>query len=510
MTFHSILFEENDDQPIKETDQAPAFFADLHLDQVIDAVTAGKEEYNLKPLFYSPLSDVSNVTYRHEIMQDLESPVLFERLVAFGQRMRAMREHLAQAEKLHYQLQKEAWFLETVGIYCQSVEDLLGDLSSSPIRSRGLQSFREYLKNYVESAAFTSLHSETRKLKADLWAVTYCILIKEGSFTVSKYNDEADYSAEVEDTFERFKQGATKDYSVKFVSWPEMNHIEAKVLEFVAQLHPQVFLELEKYCAEHGDYLDHTISTFDREIQFYIAYLQYAALLRDRGLKFCYPHVSKTCKEVLAHETFDLALAHKLLRTNSSVVCNDFYLKGKERIFVVSGPNQGGKTTFARTFGQLHYLANIGCPVPGSKATLLLFDRLFTHFEREESIKTLRGKLLDDLVRIHKILKQATSQSVLVMNEIFSSTALQDAVLLSRKVMERIIELDLLCVWVTFIDELASFGEQTVSMVSTIVPEDPTKRTYKILRRPADGLSYAMSIAEKYGVTYQRIKERLR
>jgi DNA mismatch repair protein MutS len=179
-------------------------------------------------------------------------------------------------------------------------------------------------------------------------------------------------------------------------------------------------------------------------------------------------------------------------------------------ILLVTGPNQGGKTTFARAFGQLHYLASIGCPVPGSDAQLTMFDRLFTHFEQEESMATLRGKLKDDLVRIYDILEIASGRSIIILNEIFSSTSLQDARALGLEILEKIARLDCLCVCVTFLDELSTANQKIVSLVAGMSTEDPVLRTFKIERRPADGLSYAEAIAEKYQLSYLGLQRRLR
>ncbi len=98
---------------------------------------------------------------------------------------------------------------------------------------------------------------------------------------------------------------------------------------------------------------------------------------------------------------------------------------------------------------------------------------------------------------------------MLILNESFGSTTLEDALLVGADVIRQIVALESLCVFVTFVDELAAFGESTVSMVGMVADDDPAIRTYEVMRRPADGLAYAEAIAEKYGLTYRSLRRRV-
>ncbi len=505
--FQSILFDD-EVAPAQSVGQ-PAFFGDLNLDQVVDAITAPKQDYELKPFFYQLPQRLETIFYRHEVMRDLDNEAMMTAIHDFAEQMVIARRYLRLVEKLYDPHHKRGWFLEAALVYCQAVLTLQQRLDAVSFTARGWQAFIEYLREYVASIQFQTLLNEARSVQQSLDEVSYCLTLhNNGTVRVRRHEDESDYSVDVTQTFARFQQGAVKDYRLN-LQYSGMNHIEAQILELVVRLFPHPFAELERFCQQHPDFMDERIETFDREVQFYVAYLQFIADMRQKGLPFCYPEMTQQRGDSFVEQGFDLALAYQLLYRSTPTVCNDFFLQGDERVLVVTGPNQGGKTTFARMFGQVHYLARLGCLLPGRRARLFFFDQLFTHFEREEDMRNLRGKLHDDLLRIHEILTQATPNSLIILNEIFASTTLKDALFLSQEIMRRVSELDLQGVWVTFMDELATYNEKTVSMLSTVDADNPAERTFRILRRPADGLAYALSLAEKHRLTYQQIQERI-
>ncbi len=489
-----------------QRDHAP----DLHLDQILSKIVDGRDDAaGLETLFFQRTRDVDVVHYRHEVFRDLDDVPLWKALLQFCTSTREVLSHISQARAMRVLEQRQGWTLDAVGIYCAALRKLVSDLEEMRPKSRGMLDFYRYLAQYAESEAFGRLEAEAAECKSALGDVAYCVNIDGGRVTVTRYEGELDYSEEIQSVFERFQQGAVRSYLVSYRVWPGMTYVSQQVLGLVVRLFPEEFALLSRFATRHGDFFDPEVHRFYRELQFYVSYRQLVDFMRGGGLDFCYPEVDAQSKEELAEDTFDLALAIRLASEGQKVVDNEFRLDRGERIFVVSGPNQGGKTTFARTFGQLHHLAALGVPVPGRRARLFLCDRIFTHFEREEDHSGTAGKLEADLLGVQQTLRSASALSVVIMNEVFSSTSLEDNRFLGTETMQKLIELDCLTVYVTFVDELASLAPSVVSMISMIVPDDPAQRTFKVVRGPANGLAYALALAEKYRLTYGQLLERI-
>ncbi|HEU5265367.1 MAG TPA: hypothetical protein VFU35_01660, partial [Jatrophihabitans sp.] len=344
--FRSVLFPGGAPEPtVGEPAGQPEYFGDLNLDQVEDALTRGRDQYELEPFFRQPLTDIAIMRYRQDVFRDLDRDEVRSQLTGFAEHMASVCKIRTYAAKLRDRQPSRRWLLNAVDEYCRAVVDLQQGLRDVEPRSAGLVGLANYLGDHVAGQAFRALRRESRDLLDQFERLRFALLIRGGKLTVARYDGEPDYCAQVLATFERFRQGDVKDHRARLGSDPFMSHVEVAILDLVAQLFPELFAQLGEFCASHADFVDPTVARADRELQFYLGYHAYTAPLRRAGLRFSYPEVSTTAKRVAAEDTFDIALADKLVTEQAEVITNDFRLDGDERILVVSGPNQGGKTT---------------------------------------------------------------------------------------------------------------------------------------------------------------------
>ncbi|NOX15656.1 MAG: DNA mismatch repair protein MutS [Epsilonproteobacteria bacterium] len=508
MQFSSILFEQS--RRPQELPNELDIYKDLNLDQIIDKTVAFKKEFDIKKFFYMPLDNEKIITYRQNILKDLQNNEFYHRVDEFAQKMLEIKKQQKIIETIEYKEYKNGWFLQMASVYCEALDTFLKALRSADLHSSGFLLFYDYLQTYLNSDEHKSLQNDVQKLKTELASVSYEIGINGLTFKVRKYDDEIDYAQEIERVFHKFEQDEVSVQDCQFDKNSGINHVNAKILEFVGKLYPLVFSNLENFAQKHKEFIEKSFWVFANEVEFFISYIYYISKINSPTLSFSYPKMSMKSRSIDVLDGFDISLAYSLAFEKKLVVTNSYYLKEKERVMVISGANQGGKSTFTRAFGQMSYLSKLGLSVPAREAKLFLVDNIFTHFEKEEEISTLHSKLEEDLVRVHDIFDKATTRSLIILNEIFSSTSLQDAIFLSEKTMEKIDKLDLLCIWVTFIEKVNNMSAKTVSMISDIDKQDIEHRTYKIIRKEADGLAYAKSIAAKYHLNYKQILQRVK
>jgi hypothetical protein len=463
----------------------------------------------LQALYRAPLQDLTVLRYRQDALRDIQQAPVLSALQGFQQAMRGMREHLRRAKRAYNAIEGQRWFVDAAVAYGHAVNALQQALLAADLQSMAMQALRAHVAALCASDALKACMTEAQALVDALAQVRYAVRIDGTTVSVLQDPGEPDYTATVADTFARFRQGEVKDYRTQFNPTSGLNHVEGQILDRVALLHPAVFGRLARFRSTQADFADDRMLRLDRELAWFLSWHEFTQRFVRAGLPLCVPQLMTEPGGIDARDAYDMALARQCVEARQPVVCNDFALTGEERLLVVTGPNHGGKTTLARTVGQLHYLAALGLPVAARSASLLLCDRVFTHFERVEDITNQRGKLQDDLVRMHHILTAATPRSLVLMNEIFSSTTLDDALWLARRIMARLSNIGAACVLVTFLDELATFDAHTVSMVGQVDADDPTIRTFKVLRQAADGKSYALALARKFGVTREQLLQRI-
>ena len=130
----------------------PEYFHDLNLDQVTSDIVSGFGFYELNEFYYHPLRDLSSINFRHQVFADLMDDDIFAAFNDFSIGLQRMRARIERSQKLHNLRQRHRWMLDAVEGYCATVNELAGKSQELNIRSRGLNKFVSFLKDYLQQS----------------------------------------------------------------------------------------------------------------------------------------------------------------------------------------------------------------------------------------------------------------------------------------------------------------------------------------------------------------------
>jgi DNA mismatch repair ATPase MutS len=229
---------------------------------------------------------------------------------------------------------------------------------------------------------------------------------------------------------------------------------------------------------------DHILSFFSMlraELGFYVACLNLDEQLGEKEEPTCFPVPLPAGKPMLAaRQLYDVSLAFHL---GSRVVGNTVDADGKW-LAVITGANQGGKSTFLRSVGSAQLMMQAGMFVGAESFSANVCDGVFTHFKREEDATMTRGKLEEELNRMSEIAATIRPTSLLLCNESFASTNEREGSEIARQVVRALIEAGVKVFYVTHLFDLANgFYRQQLEMALFLRAERQPdgRRTFRLL-----------------------------
>lgn len=261
------------------------------------------------------------------------------------------------------------------------------------------------------------------------------------------------------------------------------------------------------------------------ELHFYLGAVKLVRRFRDLGLPLCQPDIAPIearCCEVAGSYNVNLALHLQWEKDVSQrIVRNEVSLGDRGRIAILTGPNQGGKTTYLQAIGLTFVLAQAGLLVPGTQARLSPVDGLFTHYPVEEALEKGTGRLGDEAKRLHELFGRATRHSLILLNETFATTSAGESFYLAQDVVRVLQLMGVRAVFATHLHDLAAAADelnatttgdgQVISLVASPIATggDGGHRSYIVQPGPPLGRSYAQEIATRYGVSLEQLTDLL-
>ena len=276
---------------------------------------------------------------------------------------------------------------------------------------------------------------------------------------------------------------------------------------------------VQMYVLENTDFLLGLMP----EIEFVVKGAELQQKLAARGCPLCTPTLLPMEERIFrATGLYNPAVALKLA-AGEEVVPNDIaFDRSPENamIYVLTGPNRGGKSVITCAIGLCQVMLQLGMYLPAVTCEISPADGIFTHFPTGADDTIDKGRLGEECARLGEIFDAVTPHSLVLLDESLSSTGSYEASYIAAEVLAGLAQAGCRCLFSTHLHELAAEidrlnaesartgGVHIDTLVAGIMGEG--KRSFRIVRAKPDGKSYARDIAERYGLTYDTIMEKIR
>jgi DNA mismatch repair protein MutS len=482
------------------------------------------------------------IAYRQDVLDNLIShPHLRERLGQLLPGLEALSDVATVPERYLTQgreaLERIARRLGELELFVDTARNLRDALAPESLSSAGLLRLRAELERLISSATFAALAAELPTLRAALASIKSVTigvnfgadLVPESAAILSLGTERIDGRQAL---IGRLLGGSGAAPALtplrrgerSLPTW--QNDLARDLYRLLQDVAAPVATALRGYASVSV----HGLGRLGPELAFLLGGVRLVERLRAAGLPTCRPQVLATeLRSTELDDAYDPVLALRLLRTDAAsptVVTNPVvFAPAPARVWVLSGPNRGGKTTFTRAVGLGHVLGQAGLHIAARSARLSSADAIYTHFPSRESTRPGMGRLDDEAERLGAIFRQATPHSLVLLNEALAGTTSFEALELARGVVRGLRFLGARAIYVTHLHELGA----AVADINATTPGDAPVgslvadpeaapgaaghvqvRTYRIRPGAPHGQSFAADIAEQHGISFPQLVELLR